>query len=57
MRPELSSSALIQIPRDRRGLVIAHLDEQRSTGKIVARDVRGLVVARGDVLAAYAVCP
>lgn len=63
----------VQILRDRRGLVIGRLEEQRSTGKIIARDAhgllvgtydpregttrdaRGLVVARGDVLAALLV--
>jgi hypothetical protein len=63
----------VKILRDRRGVVIGRLEEQRSTGKIIARDVhgllvgtydpregttrdvRGLVVARGDVLAAILV--
>lgn len=65
--------APIQVLRDRRGLAIGRLEEQRSTGKVIARDAhgllvgtydpregttrnaRGLVVARGDVLAALLV--
>jgi hypothetical protein len=71
--PSYHQPAHIQILRDQRGLVIGRLEEQRSTGKIVARnargllvgiydpregttrDTRGLVIARGDVLAAILV--
>ena len=63
--------APVQILRDRRGVIVGRLEEQRVTGKIVARDARGLfvgtfdpregttrdarglVVARGNVLAAF----
>lgn len=62
--------APVQVLRDRRGQLIGHLEQQRSTGRIIARDAHGLlvgtydpresttrdagglVVARGDVLAA-----
>lgn len=65
--------APIQVLRDRRGLVIGRLEQQGSTGRVIARnahgllvgtfdlredttrDARGLVVARGDVLAALLV--
>lgn len=68
--PAYHSRPPIQVIRDRQGLVIGRLEDQRSTGKILARDARGvivgtydpherttrdargLVVARGDVLAA-----
>jgi hypothetical protein len=40
--------APVQILRDRRGLVIGRLEEQRSTGKIIARDGRGLLVGIYD---------
>jgi hypothetical protein len=67
--------APIQILRDRRGVIIGRLEEQRVTGKVVARDARGLivgtfdpredttrdarglVVTRGNVLAAFLVHP
>lgn len=65
--------ASVQILRDRRGLVIGRLEQQGSTGRIIARDARGLrvgtydpregttrdarglVVGRGDLLAALLV--
>ncbi len=68
--PAYHSSAPIQVIRDRQGIVIGKLEEQRLTGKLIARDAqgvvvgsydpregttrdaRGVVVARGDVLAA-----
>ena len=67
--------APVQILRDRRGLTIGRLEQQHSTGKVIARDAhgllvgtydpregttrdaRGLVVARGDTLAALLVHP
>lgn len=36
--------APVQLLRDRRGLVIGRLEEQGSTGRIIARDARGLIV-------------
>ena len=68
--PVYHSRAPIQVIRDRQGFVIGKLEEQRATGKILARDARGvivgaydphqrttrdargLIVARGNVLAA-----
>lgn len=65
--------APVQVLRDRRGLVIGRLEQQGSTGKVIARDAhgllvgtydlregttrnaRGLVVGRGDILAALLV--
>ena len=46
--PAHHQSAPIQILHDRRGLVIGRL-EQRSTGKIVARDARGLILGTYDL--------
>lgn len=40
--------APIQILRDRRDLVVGRLEEQRSTGKIIAYDGRGLLGGNYD---------
>lgn len=65
--------APVQVLRDRRGQLIGRLEQQGSTGRLIARDAhglrvgtcdpregttrdaRGLVVARGNVLAALLV--
>ena len=39
--------------RNTQGLVVATFDQRKG----VTRDRRGLVVARGDVLAAFLLCP
>jgi hypothetical protein len=36
----------VEILRDRRGLVIGRQEEQRSTGKIIARDVLAALLSR-----------
>lgn len=42
-------AAPVQVIRDRRGLILGRI-EQRSTGKLIARDARGLVVGTFDRL-------
>lgn len=46
--PAYHSSALIQVIRDRRGIVIGRLEEQRLSGKLIARDAQGVVVGSYD---------
>ena len=40
--------APVQILRDRRGLVIGRLEQQGSTGRVIARDAHGLRVGTYD---------
>ncbi len=42
------STVLVKIIRDRRGLVLGRLVEDRSTGRIVARDARSLIAGTYD---------
>ncbi|WP_232631737.1 hypothetical protein [Methylobacterium sp. Leaf118] len=46
--PAYHQTASVQVIRDRRGIVIGRLEEQRLTGKTVARDARGLLVGQYD---------
>ena len=41
-------SAPVQVLRDRRGQLIGRLEQQGSTGRIIARDVHGLRVGTYD---------
>lgn len=40
--------AAMQVIRDRRGLILGRIEQQASTGKLVARNARGIVVGTFD---------
>ncbi len=46
--PTYHETATDQVIRDKRGIVIGRLEEQRLTGKTLARDARGLLIGQYD---------
>ncbi len=49
---EIAAPAAREVLRDNRGTIIGTVEPQLLTGKLVARDARGRVIGRGNLLGA-----